>query len=55
MAELNGELSGANHGAEGANGNPPADPTVTGDGLGLDNKDLKYCTMIMRIMKKLDK
>lgn len=34
MAELNGELSGANHGAEGANGNPPADPTVTGDGNG---------------------
>ena len=24
----------------------------TGDGLGLDDKDLKYCTMIMRIMKK---
>ncbi len=34
MAELNGELSGANHGAEGANGNPPADPTATGDGNG---------------------
>lgn len=34
MAELNGELNGANHGAEGANGNPPADPTVTGDGNG---------------------
>ena len=29
--------------------------TGTGDGLGLDDKDLKYCTMIMRIMKKLDK
>ena len=24
----------------------------TADGLGLDDKDLKYCTMIMRIMKK---
>ena len=24
----------------------------TGDGLGLDDKDLKYCTMIMRMMKK---
>lgn len=23
----------------------------TGDGLGLDDKDLKYCTMIMRMMK----
>lgn len=34
MAELNGELSGANHGAEGANGNPPAESTVTGDGNG---------------------
>lgn len=34
MAELNGELSGANHGAEGANGNPPADPNVTGEGNG---------------------
>ena len=29
--------------------------TGTGDGLGLDDKDLKYCTMIMRIVKKLDK
>ena len=27
----------------------------TGNGLGLDNKDLKYCTMIMRLMKSLDK
>ena len=26
--------------------------TGNGDGLGLDDKDLKYCTMIMRIMKK---
>ena len=26
--------------------------TETGDGPGLDDKDLKYCTMIMRIMKK---
>ena len=26
--------------------------TGTGSGLGLDDKDLKYCTMIMRIMKK---
>ena len=29
--------------------------TGTGDGLGLDDKDLKYCTMIMRIVKKLDR
>ena len=34
MAELNGELSGATNGAEGANGNPPAESTVTGDGNG---------------------
>ena len=26
--------------------------TGTGGGLGLDDKDLKYCTMIIRIMKK---
>lgn len=26
--------------------------TGTGDGLGLDDRDLKYCTMIMRLMKK---
>ena len=26
--------------------------TGTDGGLGLDDKDLKYCTMIMRIMKK---
>ena len=26
--------------------------TGNGDGLGLDDKDLKYCTMIMRMMKK---
>ena len=25
--------------------------TGTGDGLGLDDRDLKYCTMIMRLMK----
>lgn len=25
----------------------------TGDGLGLDDKDLKYCTIIMRLYKKL--
>lgn len=25
--------------------------TGTGDGLGLDDKDLKYCTMMMRMMK----
>lgn len=34
MAELNGELNGATNGAEGANGNPPAESTVTGDGNG---------------------
>ena len=28
--------------------------TGTGSGLGLDDKDLKYCTMIMRIMKNLN-
>ena len=26
--------------------------TGTGDGLGLDDRDLKYCTMIMRLMKE---
>jgi len=25
----------------------------TGDGLGLDDKDLKYCTIIMRVAKNL--
>lgn len=24
----------------------------TGEGLGLDDKDLKYCTMLMRVMTK---
>ena len=27
----------------------------TGDGLGLDDKDLKYCTIIMRLHKALNK